>query len=220
MRELERAIGHSFGDGRLLVVALTHASLAGESDVMHNQRLEFLGDAVLQLLMSERLYRAYPNSMEGELSRTRARSVNENALCDAARRLGLGRFLRMSNGEEASGGRDRPSVLADAMEALLGAVYLDAGLEAARAVADALLPTVSQESARDYKSELQEITQRDSGFTPAYRIVAEKGPPHNRTFVAGVFGGEALLGEGSGSSKKAAEQEAARLAIEGLKRGK
>lgn len=213
MRSLEKAIGYAFRNRKLLRTALTHASLAGESDVAHNQRLEFLGDAVLQLVMSERLYAAYPDAMEGDLSRMRARSVNEKALCEAARRLGLGTHLLMSHGEEMSGGRDRPSVLADAMEALLGAVYLDGGIGEARAIAGAWLPIVSESAQRDYKSELQEHMQGERGLTPSYRIASEEGPPHRRIFFAQVYIGDEMIGEGSGTSKKGAEQAAAEAAL-------
>ena len=215
MTELERIIGYSFRDPELLRTALTHPSLSGESNVAHNQRLEFLGDAVLQLVMSARLYAAHPKLMEGELSRMRARSVNEKALHDAAERLGLGAYLLMSHGEELSGGRNRASVLADAVESVLGAIFLDGGLENARGFADTFLPIVAESVARDYKSELQEWMQEKAGITPVYRIVREDGPPHQRTFVANVLGNR-VLGEGVGTSKKNAEQAAAQAALAAL----
>lgn len=209
IKALQKAIGYTFTDETLLETALTHPSATGEP---HNQRLEFLGDAVLQLLMSERLYLSYPELMEGSLSRLRARSVQESALHAAALRLTLGQYLRMGYGEESSGGRERPSILADAMEALLGAVYLDGGLEKARILVNAYLPVLSGEEARDYKTELQELLQKN-GATPRYRIVSQHGPAHAQRFVAQVTWDGQPIGSGEGPSKKAAEQEAARQAL-------
>lgn len=209
LKALQETIGYHFRDQKLLITALTHPSMTGEA---HNQRLEFLGDAVLQLVMSERLYLAHPELMEGALSRLRARSVQESALHAAAARLGLGEHLRMGYGEESSGGRERASILADAMEALLGAVYLDGGLEAARKLALERLPEVPEDAARDYKTELQELLQK-SGSTPRYRIVGQHGPAHAQQFIAEVIWEDQCIGTGQGASKKAAEQEAARLAL-------
>jgi ribonuclease-3 len=148
----------------------------------------------------------------------RALSVQESALCEAARALRLGRYLRMGHGEEMSGGRDRPSILADAMEAVLGAVYLDGGLEAARSIVDRFLPTAPEQVARDYKTELQIHMQDGGGMAPLYRIAKESGPPHNRVFTAEVAKEGRIIGTGSGTSKKAAEQAAAKDALDRLGR--
>ncbi len=217
MKDLERALGYAFRDAQLAKLALTHPSHAGENGGEHNQRLEFLGDAVLQLTMSERLYRENLRMAEGQLSRLRARSVNEAALCVAARGIGLGGYLLLGHGEDMTGGRDKPAILADAMEAVLGAVYLDGGLEAARGVTARLLPVAPEQSARDHKTELQEKLQLNGGTTPCYRIAREDGPPHRRIFTAEVLWDGRVIGEGSGASKKVAEQEAARAAMENCK---
>ena len=157
--ELEQAIDYSFKDKSLLKLAMTHPSYAGETHV-HNQRLEFLGDAVLQLCTSVRLYHQYPDLPEGKLSRLRARCVQEGALEVAARRLNLGKYLLLGHGEEHGGGREKPSILADAMEALLGAMYLDGAMEAARRLIETVVPIADVPRVHDYKTEYQELCQR------------------------------------------------------------
>ncbi|MDR3085668.1 MAG: ribonuclease III, partial [Christensenellaceae bacterium] len=186
MSELEKIIGYAFHDGSLLELALTHPSLARDGWVS-NQRLEFLGDAVLQLCVSARLYAQHQDMHEGWLSRKRALIVQEQSLRQAAESIGLGGYLLMGPGEESTGGRDKPSILADAVEALLGAIYLDGGLPAAeRFVAAFVLSLESPPETRDYKTDFQELSQRESGITPVYRIAREEGPPHERTFTAQV----------------------------------
>lgn len=208
-----------FQNPALLEEALTHGSYTCEHpDARHNQRLEFLGDAVLELLVSEVLFHRLPQAPEGELTRLRAAVVCEPSLARAAKDLGLGREMRMGRGEELSGGRQRPSVLADAFEAVLGAVYLDRGLAVARDfVAQHLGGIIDDVMAGrhepDYKTELQEKLQRFSPDPVTYVILKEEGPPHARTFTAGVLYRGTLIGRGSGRSKKEAEQQAAKAAL-------
>ncbi|MDR2515082.1 MAG: ribonuclease III [Christensenellaceae bacterium] len=214
MSGLEKTIGYSFRDGSLLTLALSHPSL-NRDGLASNQRLEFLGDAVLQLCASVRLYAQNPEMHEGWLSRRRALLVQEQSLRQAAEKIGLGAYLLMGPGEESTGGRDKPSILADALEALLGAIFLDGGLpEAERFVAAFVLSLEIPPETRDFKTDFQEHTQRKSGITPVYRIVSEDGPAHDRSFTAEVFLQDALAGQGSGQSKKAAEQAAAQDALE------
>ena len=210
--KLEKDIGYTFKDKSLLKLAMTHPSYAGETHV-HNQRLEVLGDAVLQLCTSVRLYHQYPDLPEGKLSRLRARCVQEGALEVAARRLNLGQHLLLGRGEEAGGGREKPSILADAMEALLGAMYLDGAMEEARRLIETVVPIQDQPRVHDYKTEYQELAQRVTGLTPVYRIVQEDGPAHARTFSAVAELAGRVTGQGQGSSKKQAEQQAARDAL-------
>lgn len=216
------ALGYAFVDDGLLSVALTHRSFESEfPDEPSNERLEFLGDAVLGLVIADVLYTDW-DLAEGEMAKVRAAVVNEATLAGVARRLGLGAALRLGKGEEASGGRDKPSILADAMEAVLGAVYLDGGFEAARAVILADWQALVAERAaapgrRDYKTRLQEVLARE-GAVPQYRVEGF-GPDHARTFAATVAVEGRELGSGQGSSKKRAQQEAARIALEALRRG-
>jgi len=210
------------GDLPHLEEALTHPSFSNEQRkgaCADNQRLEFLGDAVLGLCVTETLMARFPGADEGELSRMRATLVNADALSAWARSVGLGPALRLGRGAQAAGERDRTNVLADAVEALMGAVYLDRGLEAARGLVAsvvgeplaALAPGPSL--ARDPKSELQERVQATGGPSPRYRVVRVEGPPHRRAFAVVVEVGDRVAGEGTGRSKKLAEQEAARAAI-------
>lgn len=210
--KLENDIGYSFKDKSLLKLAMTHPSYAGERHV-HNQRLEFLGDAVLQLCTSVRLYHQYPDLPEGKLSRLRARCVQEGALEVAARRLHLGKYLLLGHGEENAGGREKPSILADAMEALLGAMYLDGAMDEARRLIETVVPIQDQPKVHDYKTEYQELAQRVMGEAPLYRIVGEEGPAHARLFRAEVTLTGKVMGQGEGNSKKQAEQQAARSAL-------
>ena len=214
MSELEKKLGYTFRNGALLRQALTHPSV-GKND---NQRLEFLGDAVLQYLMSDKLYREYPADREGGLTHLRALLVCEAALSRVAAGLGVGEALVMDRGEELTGGREKPSVLCDAMEAILAAVYLDGGMEAARDVMERCWPR--PEDARlpvqDSKSALQELLQRDGGDPPEYRITGQSGPPHDPRFEATVFCRGTALATGTGGTKKHAEQEAALAALKKL----
>ena len=213
-KELMDALGWSFRDEGLLRRALTHPSV-GKKD---NQRLEFLGDAVLQYIMSDRLYREYPEEREGTLTHLRALLVCEAALSQVASDLGIGRALIMDRGEEQTGGREKPSVLCDAMEAVLAAVYLDGGMEAARAVVERCWPTPGEVSRplQDSKGRLQEYLQKDGGEAPVYRITEASGPPHDPEFRAAVFFRGRELAEGTGKKKKEAEQAAALAALKKL----
>ncbi|MEN6350121.1 MAG: ribonuclease III [Syntrophomonas sp.] len=198
----------------LMHMALTHPSYAQEKNaVTNNQRLEFLGDAVLNFAVAEYLYNTYMNKAEGELTKIRARAVCEKALNDVANCLNLGQYLLLGKGEEMSGGRNRRSILADAVEAVIGAIYLDQGYDAARTFILAHLEDFIKETASgdyyDYKSRLQELVQGKDKENVSYTIIDESGPAHAKTFVAGVFYKEQLLASGEGKSKKEAEQNAA-----------
>lgn len=223
LEQFQADIGVSWTDAGLLREALTHSSYSFENPgCRHNQRLEFLGDAVLEIVVSEHLFFVLPRSSEGELTKLRAVIVCEPSLAEAARRIGLGCYLRMGHGEELSGGRNRPSVLADAFEALLGAVYLDRGAECARGfILRVLDPTIGNalngRAEFDFKTRLQELLQKDAYDPPRYVILKEEGPDHRKTFTAAVTYKGRVLGTGSGRSKKEAEQFAARRALdEGL----
>jgi ribonuclease-3 len=229
--ELEAALGYHFRNPERLLRALTHSSLPAEApgargslleSPADNEQLEFLGDAVLGLLVGEYLVAAYPHWSEGQLSKSRARLVNANSLCDAARRLRLGGYLRLGRGEEKTGGREKPALLADAYEAILAAVYLDGGLEAAREfVRRSLLREAAgfadDSDAADAKSALQELLQR-SGRAPAeYRVVSESGPHHRKEFIVEVAVAGRALASAGGVSKKEAEKGAAHRALQALR---
>ena len=209
--QVMKALGYTFRDEALLRRALTHPSVGKED----NQRLEFLGDAVLQYLMSDALYRAHPTEREGALTHRRQLMVCEAALSPIAKKLGLGEALQMDKGEELTGGRDKPSVLCDTMEAVLAAVYLDGGMEAARGVVERCWPKEDEveRPLQDAKGALQEALQKDGGESPTYEITGQSGPPHNPVFRAAVFWQGKQLAEGEGKTKKAAEQAAALTAI-------
>lgn len=211
-------------DTGLLELALTHKSWAHERSkrsLQHNERLEFLGDAILELIISEHLYTHHPHAPEGDLARMRAAIVCETSLARAARRLGIGRALRLGVGEDRTGGRQRPSLLANAYEALVGAVYLGSGWDSAqRLVLHTLEPEIMR-SARvqgptDAKSTLQELVQKKGGQTPVYRLVDAKGPDHQKSFTSQVLINGDVFGEGKGTSKRASEQAAARQALRRL----
>jgi ribonuclease-3 len=207
----------------LLRLALVHSSFTYESRGReehnnNNERLEFLGDAVLELIISDYFYGSFPYKTEGELTKMRALTVCEPSLAAVAQRLELGRYMFMGRGEERSGGRERPALLADAFEALLGAVYLDAGLEEARRVALQQLADIIEEvktgqTVRDYKTDLQEMLQRKSADPIQYSIIDEEGPDHDKTFTAAVVYQGKRLGWGRGRTKKEAEQQAAKMAL-------
>jgi len=220
-RGLERALGVGFADPTLLDAALTHRSYAFEQELdVNNERLEFLGDAVLGLVVTDMAYRTFPDLAEGELAKLRASIVNMSALADVARQLGLGQAVKLGHGEEMSGGRDKASILADALEALLGAVYLDRGLDVARSLIERLfLPRMNAyvrgEGERDYKTILQELASQDLRALPEYRI-EESGPDHQKEFSATVYLAGKPWGSGVGRSKKEAEQQAAHEAYRRL----
>ena len=216
MQVLEERLGHAFQNRKLLETALTHPSFGGDHHVPHYQRLEFLGDAVLELAVSRYLYFELPEVDEGKLTRIRAALVREESLNRAARRIGLGEFIRLSVGEERSGGREKPSILSDVMEAVLAAVYLDAGFdEAVRIIGMVLGEELRPEVLKDHldaKSRLQELMQRE-GRMPSYDYLSMEGPPHAPVFAYRVMDGEQELGRGSGTSKQNAQQAAARAAL-------
>jgi ribonuclease-3 len=218
---IERALGVRFKDAGLRQMALTHRSYAFERDQTEtNERLEFLGDAVLGLVVTDLAFARFPDLPEGDLAKLRAATVNMLTLADIARELGLGQEILLGKGEELSGGRDKTSILADAMEGVLGAVYLDRGLGAARTLIEKLFwPRMAAyargEGDRDYKTGLQELAAHDVGSIPQYRVV-EQGPDHAKEFTATVYIGGDPYGTGEGRSKKEAEQGAAREAYDRL----
>jgi len=221
---LEEKIGYRFSDTALLREALTHKSFSNEQhgrDVHHNERLEFLGDAVLDLVVSHALFRDFPALAEGELTRIRAEVVSEKGLAFIGRHLGLGDSLRLGRGEERSGGREKDSLIADALEALLGAVFCDGGFESARRMIEALCTAPIERSARrkagiDYKTRLQELLQARQGRPPSYALTLAEGPDHQRVYTIEVCTEGETIGSGRGRTKKAAEQEAAREALSRL----
>ncbi len=214
MKELENNIGYHFRDKSLLRTALTHSSYANENkeELPFNERLEFLGDAVLQLVVSEKLFTEHPESPEGDMSRIRAALVCEEALDDYAGKINLGKFLYLGKGEEMSGGRSRPSILADAFEALIGAVFLDGGIESAKKF---ILSFVDERHLplSDYKTLLQEIIQQNPGERLSYEVHSESGPDHDKVFEIWVLLNSNVIGKGKGKSKKRAEQAAAKEAL-------
>lgn len=221
MDALAAKLGYTFKDQDLLVQSLTHPSLAAEQrDVeSDNQRLEFLGDAVLQVILTEHLYSILPDDAEGRLTKTRASLVSRSALSACAERLGLGAYLRLGKGEETNGGRGRESNLADAFEALLGAVYLDGGITRATEVTMRVMEldlraALEGEDTSNPKGRLQEVLQALRRESPSYRILAEEGPDHLKQFKSEVLWCGISLGEGHGSSKKNAETAAAHDALE------
>jgi ribonuclease III len=225
--ELQRKVGYTFVKPSLLRLALTHPSIAHEqgAPVQTNQRLEFLGDAVLQLVLTRELFEKFPGFDEGPLTKARAKLVNRRSLAEHGRGLGLGRELIVSRGEELHGGRERPSALADAYEALLGAIFLDGGFEAAREVilrqfhdafgALSVIPILENP-----KGELQEFLQATSTEAPQYHVVSATGPDHDRVFECTVQHEGVELARGSGKSKKLAESEAALAALAKLQKAK
>jgi ribonuclease-3 len=222
---LQTHLGYAFRDAGLLRLALTHPSVAHEQGVVvhHNQRLEFLGDAVLQLVLTQVLYDKFPEFGEGPLTKARAQLVNSRALAEHGRRLGLGSHLILSRGEEMNHGRARPSTLADAYEALLGAVFLDGGFEAARQCIEKQYRNVMSEleaipNLDNPKGELQEVLQAQSPVPPNYQLIAVNGPDHDRIFESAVYYRGEELGRGTGKSKKEAESQAAFQALETLRR--
>ena len=218
---LDAALGVAFRDPGLREAALTHRSFAFEQALdVTNERLEFLGDAVLGLVVTDVAYRDFPEMPEGELAKLRAAIVNMSALADVARDLRLGGFIMLGKGEEMSGGRDKASILADALEAILGAIYLDRGLGAARAFIERvfrprMVAYVRGEGERDYKTILQELASADLHAMPEYKI-SDQGPDHLKEFTATVYLNGKAWGKGIGRSKKEAEQQAAHEAYEKL----
>lgn len=222
MNPLERLIGYKFRNSLLLAEALTHPSLSFERKTFHfdNQRLEFLGDAVLQLVVTHHLYRLFPAFSEGQMTKLRSRLVSREGLKKHALALGLGDYLMLGRGEEANEGRSRSSTLADAFEALVGAIYLDSDLETVRrfvlrVAGDELGALAREPGENNPKGELQEILQAISPISPAYEVVSETGPDHHKEFICRVLWENKELGRGLGQSKKQAEINAAVEALRG-----
>ena len=219
MKELEAYFNLSFDNIGLLKTALTHSSYANEHNCESNERLEYIGDAVLDVMMGKYLYVKYPKFDEGRLTKHRAKNVCESALVEYAKYCDLSKYLLLGKGEEKSGGRNRVALQADAFEALIGAVYMDKGLDECYKIFDkVVVPLVEEDKVDnfvDYKSYLQELVQSDKR-TLEYRIVDEIGPSHNKTFVTRVYMDQILMGEGKGKTKKEAEQNAAEMALKKL----
>ncbi len=223
LSDLEAKIGYTFRERSLLRLAVTHSSYAHEhsrlsGEAKHNERLEFLGDAVLELIASEYIFFHHKEMPEGKMTKLRASMVCEPSLAICARDVSLGDFLLLGRGEDLTGGRSRDSVLSDAFEAVIGAIYLDGGYEAAAAfVRRWVMQNLEQEQLfRDYKTTLQEIVQKRYQHSPEYVLVEESGPSHRKKFVVQVKAGERVLASGTAVSKKAAEQDAALKAIHRL----
>ena len=220
MKDLQEAIGYQFNDPSLLTEALTHSSYAHEQHkkMKYNERLEFLGDAVLSIVVSDYIYKHCPNLPEGELTKLRASLVCEKSLFDFAKQIDLGSYLRLSNGERRNGGAKRPSIVSDAFEALIAAIYLDGGMEPAKKhILRFVIPEIEQHknrSFKDYKTALQEIIQKNPGEKLEYRLIGSTGPDHNKHFKVEVCLNSNVIGRGGGRSKKEAEQQAAREALE------
>ncbi len=226
MDALESALGHRFRDSVMLRRALTHASYANETeDAEDNETLEFLGDSVLNFLVTEKLFAAFPLEGEGTLSKARSLLVSEGHFAALARRVGLGPLLRLSPGEERAGGRERDARLADAFEAVFAALLLEGGIEVARAAAGRLFDTdvaaldLGELQRRDPKTALQERAQAEGRSLPVYRLVEESGPPHDPRFVYEVFWSEGISARGEASSKKDAQRSAADALLKKLDQG-
>lgn len=222
LKSFEKRLGYSFRKREYLFRALTHKSYANEKGMPpdeHNERYEYLGDAVLELSISHILIETYSKYPEGELSKVRAALVNEVQLAEIARAIALGDFLNLGKGEELTGGREKSSLLADAYEAVLGAIYLDKGLDKAKKVVTKHFKEVIENTGtkgfyKDYKTRLQEVSQSKFRTIPRYRLVKEFGPDHRKTFEINLYIGEEIFGIGRGYSKKHAEQNAAKAALE------
>ena len=220
MKDLQKEMHYQFKNEKLLETALTHSSYANEirRGVQYNERLEFLGDAVLCIVVSDYLFSRCPDVPEGGLTRLRASLVCEKTLCRFSRQMDVGQYLRLGKGECNSGGRERPSILADAFEAILAAVYLDGGMEEARKFVERFVEQefkVSQSGTfKDYKTTLQEIVQQNPEERLEYKLISETGPDHDKHFLCEVHLNNNPIGRGGGRSKKNAEQQAAREALE------
>ena len=221
MEALQKKIGYFFKNLDLLKEALTHSSFANEHKVQHikyNERLEFLGDAVLSIVVSDYIFKNCPELPEGELTKLRASLVCERSLYGFAKQINLGNYLILSKGERHNGGADRPSILSDAFEALIAAIYIDGGMDpASEHILNFIVPAIKNTKKKpinDYKTTLQEIIQKNPGEQLEYVVVDEKGPDHNKHFVVEVHLNSNVIGKGGGRSKKEAEQQAAREALE------
>ena len=221
MTDLQNKIGYQFKNPALLNEALTHSSYANEHKTQHikyNERLEFLGDSVLSVVVSDYIYKNCPELPEGELTKLRASLVCEKSLYEFAKKIDLGNYLILSKGERNNGGADRPSILSDAFEALIAAIYIDGGIApASKHILNFVIPAIKNSKKKkinDYKTTLQEIIQKNPGEKLEYVLVKESGPDHNKHFVVEVHLNSNVIGKGGGRSKKEAEQQAAREALE------
>ncbi len=218
--QLEKRLNYTFKDKQLIIEALTHKSY---KKPYNNERLEFLGDAVLDLIVGEYLFSKFPNSNEGILSKIRASLVNESGFTLLARAINLGEYIYLSAAEENNNGRNKPSLLSNAFEAVIGAIYLEAGLEKAKDISIALLeeahPKIDLDSlSKDYKTALQELTQATHGVTPNYELLGASGPDHKKEFEIAVTLNDETIATAKGKSKKEAQQKAAQIALEALKK--
>lgn len=222
LTEVEKLIGIEFDNKGVLITALTHSSYANQfKDVKYNERLEFLGDSVLQLCVTKYLFNNYKDKSEGELTKIRALVVCENSLHKVSRELQLGKYIRMSKGEELTGGRERTSIQADALEAVIAAIYLDKGIEIANDFIldnfrDVIDKAINEEIILDFKTRLQEVLQKNGEVNIAYNLVKHEGPPHRRMFYTDLLINGEVMGEGVGFSKKESEQNAAKTALQRL----
>jgi ribonuclease-3 len=228
LSRLQEGLGYTFQDPGILITALTHKSFANENPGLQredNERLEFLGDSVLSLIISNHLYRRHPELNEGELSKIRAHLVKETSLAAVARAIGLGEFLFLGKGEDGTAGREKVSLLSDTLEAVIAGVYLDSGLRAVTKVVlahcrDLIEAALERKQPSDYKTALQELCQERFGVLPEYTLSRSTGPDHKRVFVMELSVKGEVLGAGSGRSKKEAQQEAAREALESFRKKK
>ena len=218
--QLEKRLNYTFGDKQLIIEALTHKS---DKKPFNNERLEFLGDAVLDLIVGEYLFSKFPKSDEGILSKIRASLVNESGFTLLARKINLGSYIFLSLAEENNNGRNKPSLLSNAFEAIIGAIYLEAGLDKVKDISIKLLeechPKIDLDSlSKDYKTALQELTQAKYGVTPLYEMIGSSGPDHKKEFEIAIVLNERTLAKAKGKSKKEAQQKAAQLALKELKK--
>ena len=224
IKDLEAALGYKFQNIILLQNALTHSSYANErwhNSLLSNERLEFLGDSILGMVVAEYLFAHFPDRPEGELTRMRADMVCETSLAAIANRLNLGEHLLLGHGEERFGGRNRASILADAVESVIAASFLDGGMKAAEGIISRFVlcnVPVGKPQTMDYKTALQELVQQKKNQTLCYKLVGETGPDHDKVFTAQVLLNDRVVGEGTGSSKKRAEQDAARVALNAMQK--
>lgn len=228
LREFQEIIGYKFTNEEFLKIALTHSSYAHENKdkkVIYNERLEFLGDSVLGLLVSRYIFENYPHLPEGNLTKMRAAVVCEKSLYECAVNIDLGKYLILGRGEERTGGRTRMSILSDAYEALIAAIYLDSNLDVTREwvlgqVYEAIENAAKGRLSKDYKTEFQEVAQQDGDVNICYKVISESGPDHDKSFTVAVYLDGKLMGEGEGTSKKRAEQKAAENALFAIKEDK